>query len=92
MSDGNRFKEVDIVVLDSVIPPERAVTIIQLDVEGFERHVLEGAMETIRRCKPILILETLPESDSLSEILSSLRYRVSGKLHENTVLTHTGHG
>jgi len=49
-------------------------------------------MQTIIRCKPILILETLPESNSLSEMLSSLGYGVSGKLHENTVLTQTGQG
>ena len=91
-SNGDQFKEVDIVELDSVIPPERAVSIIQLDVEGFEKHVLAGAMQTIIRCKPILILETLPESNSLSEMLSSLGYGVSGKLHENTVLTQTGQG
>lgn len=30
---------------------------IQLDVEGYEYNVLEGAVETISRCKPIIMVE-----------------------------------
>ena len=32
--------------------------IIKIDVEGGEFNVLEGAIETIYRCKPVIILET----------------------------------
>jgi hypothetical protein len=64
---------------------ERHVSIIQLDVEGFEQPALMGAMETIKRCKPILILENCPEPDWLAENILSLGYRISGNLHKNTV-------
>ncbi len=33
------------------------VDLIKLDVEGHERRVLEGAQETILRCRPALIIE-----------------------------------
>ncbi len=34
------------------------VSLIKIDVEGHEEQCLEGAMETIRRCKPVLWLES----------------------------------
>jgi hypothetical protein len=34
--------------------------VIHLDVEGYERAALEGARKTIARCRPLLVLETLP--------------------------------
>lgn len=36
------------------------VRLIKIDVEGAETDVLEGAAETIRRCRPILVLEVVP--------------------------------
>lgn len=82
----NGFVTVPILALDASLPVERQVSIIQLDVEGFEKPALTGAMETIRRCMPILILENLPEEEWVSENILALGYRFSGKLHENTVL------
>ena len=33
------------------------VGFIKIDVEGFERAVIEGASDTIRRCRPVLLVE-----------------------------------
>lgn len=33
------------------------VDFMKLDCEGFEHHVIEGARDTIRRCKPCIIVE-----------------------------------
>lgn len=38
------------------------VDFIKIDVEGYEFHVLEGAIETLRRCRPCLIVEQKPET------------------------------
>lgn len=80
-----RFVEVEIVRLDDVVPPDRRVAILQLDVEGFEQSALGGAMATIRRCKPVIILENVPEPDWFCRTIQSLGYAASGTLHENTV-------
>jgi FkbM family methyltransferase len=86
--NSEHTKQVDILRLDGLIPADRKVAIIQLDVEGFEQHALNGAMRTIRRCKPLLILETLPKHAWLAEKLLSLGYQITGKVHANTVLTN----
>lgn len=77
---------VQIVAIDEVVPSNRKVSIIQLDVEGFERPALSGALQTIQRCRPIIILETVPEESWFSENILRLGYRIEGTLHDNTVL------
>ena len=50
---------------------------IKIDVEGAEKHVILGAMETIRKYYPILIFETdqVPTiSDTIFSILQELHY------------------
>ena len=85
-SKKSQFVEVEIVSLDDVLPSDRQISIVQLDVEGFEKHALAGAIETIKRCKPILILEHLPEEDCLNENILNLGYRITRRVHKNTVL------
>ena len=77
---------VEVVTVDEVIPSEREISIIQLDVEGFEKPALAGALKSIRRCKPILILESLPDEDWLSTNILQLGYRIAGEAHDNTIL------
>lgn len=43
--------------LDNIIPPTESVSMIKIDVEGAELQVLEGAIETIKRTKPLIIFE-----------------------------------
>lgn len=38
----------------------RDVDLIKIDCEGYEAFVLEGARETLTRCKPVLIVEQKP--------------------------------
>jgi FkbM family methyltransferase len=77
---------VKIVTIDEIVPSERKVSIIQLDVEGFEKSTLTGALLTIHRCKPIIILESLPEENWLSENILQLGYQMAGSVHGNTIL------
>lgn len=78
---------VKILKIDDVIPTDRKISIIQLDVEGFEQPVLTGAIATIKRCKPIIILENLPNEDWLSANILQLGYKVMGKVSGNTILS-----
>lgn len=43
--------------LDNIIPNNLQVHLIKIDVEGAEYQVLKGAIETIRRNRPIIIFE-----------------------------------
>lgn len=66
--------------IDDVILSNTKISILQLDVEGYEEFALQGAIQTITRCKPIIILET-----DCKEILSNLSYKFYKKLHHNYV-------
>jgi FkbM family methyltransferase len=83
---GFAYEEIRVVAVDEAVPAARTVTILQLDVERYEQQALAGALRTIKRCMPILILENLPE-DSVwfEQTIIALGYRQDGKLHANTV-------
>lgn len=88
--DPRTDQEVRIVTIDSIVGRERPVSIIQLDVEDHEKAALTGALDTIRRCLPIIILEVRKGSDLLqspwfSDTILSLGYRQTTTLHGNTV-------
>ena len=90
-SEIGKFVPIKIETLDSIIPEDRHISILQLDLEGFEIPALKGAINTIKRCKPILILEILSHNDILSnewftENILSLGYQITGKVHNNTIV------
>ncbi len=63
---------VEIVPFDSLgLRPD----IVKIDVEGYERHVLEGMTETLKDAQPILLLESNAEDRACMELLSPLGYR-----------------
>lgn len=43
--------------LDELVPEDLAVAFIKIDVEGGEVGVLQGGVETLRRCRPIVAFE-----------------------------------
>jgi FkbM family methyltransferase len=49
---GNDFK---IITIDSLGVED--CDLIQLDVEGFEQFALEGAIDTIKKCWPVIVIE-----------------------------------
>lgn len=44
-------------LLDNVIPNTTEIGFIKIDVEGAELEVFQGAINTITRCKPVIIFE-----------------------------------
>lgn len=44
-------------LLDHIIPENMPIAMIKIDVEGAELQVLQGAVETIKRTKPLIIFE-----------------------------------
>jgi FkbM family methyltransferase len=85
-----RTEAVTIMSLDTVITEKDKVSIIQLDVEGYEEQALKGAMEIITTSKPILILEcwhpTMFDSDFFQNEIMPLGYTRGPNLHDNAVL------
>lgn len=63
--------------------------VIQLDIEGFELYALQGAIETIKRCKPIIVLEYFWESrygvtrGEIEKLLVEIGYKVGGTIPES---------
>ena len=43
-------------------------------------------METIRRCRPLIILETRPDASWISENLYPLGYQEAGRVQYNSIL------
>ncbi len=43
--------------LDNIIPVDQKIDFIKIDVEGAEFSVMQGAIQTIKRCKPIIVFE-----------------------------------
>jgi FkbM family methyltransferase len=89
-AEGAEGETVQIVTVDETVGPDRNVSVIQLDVEGYEHEALAGASKTIRRCLPILILEvrpnsTLPQSDWFAENILGLGYRRITEVQGNQV-------
>jgi FkbM family methyltransferase len=83
---AGRTAAVQVVTVDHLVPADRTVSILQLDVEGHERQALSGALQTIQRCWPVLILEKLPDPSWLADHILSLGYRPCGHLHGNALL------
>lgn len=66
--------------------------LIHLDIEGFELNALRGAVETIRRCRPVIALEWMNHGekygapDSVVEsFLHSLDYVAHGDVYHDKV-------
>jgi FkbM family methyltransferase len=51
---GSGVQPVPLVTVDDVVPHDGNVSVIQLDVEGYEQAALSGAVGTIARCRPLL--------------------------------------
>jgi FkbM family methyltransferase len=83
-SSDVRATAVPAVRIDDAVPGSAQVTVLHLDVEGHEPLALTGAMETIRRCRPIIVLETDVSGD-LKAALKALGYRRRGHVGVNTI-------
>lgn len=89
--------EVDVVTIDDIFcdnpsrqcSSDRKVTVIHLDIEGYEKQALMGGMKTLDIWRPVLILEknNCVYSDWFQrEIMDKLQYRRKKlSIHNNSV-------
>ena len=73
------------VTIDGCMPADRCVAVIQLDVEGHEAEALAGGMSTIARCRPVLVLETVP-TQFYEDSLRPFGYEPEERVNANTIL------
>lgn len=65
------------------------VSVIQLDVEGFELDALKGAVQTIQTCKPTVLIED--NSNNCAPFLEGLGYVYIGRIPGLAVWTEKQH-
>jgi FkbM family methyltransferase len=83
---GGQGEEVQLAAIDEAVASDRRVAVIQLDVEGHEQRALAGAMHTIDRCRPLIVVETLPDAAWVAEELEPLGYELDGSIDLNFVI------
>jgi FkbM family methyltransferase len=54
------------------------LSLVQLDVEGFELPVLQGAVNTIRACEPVIVIED--NRNNCAGLLAALGYQEVGRI------------
>jgi len=87
---GEKVEYVKVVTIDETIRSNRKVSVIQLDIEGFENEALIGAMSTIKRCQPIIILESLPndqlqKGDWFAKNILDMGYKLYHRIYRNMI-------
>jgi FkbM family methyltransferase len=67
-------------------------SLIFLDIEGYEGFAIEGAIETIKRCKPIIILEVHWVSikqgwdkEKINKLMFSLGYKILKEFEKDII-------
>lgn len=63
------------------------VDLLMLDIEGHERAALAGAAETIRRCRPLIVVEHKHDSGLVDKICSLYNYSIVDIQRHDAVLT-----
>ena len=68
--------------------------LIHLDIEGYEFFALQGAIETIKRCKPQIAIEWLGHNklygvsdEEITKFLTDLGYREIGKVYNDLIFS-----
>lgn len=70
--------------LDEIIPPSKKVSIIKMDIEGFEPNALIGGQRILSDNSPILYIEADSEKrkEDIEDIIQPLRYNSIGVIND----------
>lgn len=92
---GEGTIEVEVTRIDDLVPANRKVTLLHLDIEGHEVPALQGAARLLADNAPLVVLEAnkphvrasfLEQLDSLAP---RARYRIGGVIENNAIFVPT---
>lgn len=89
--EDDRGIEVDVATLDSLVGADRRVTVMHLDVEGFEMLALKGASRILKDQRPLILLEAgKPWKQkacltTLNELVPGAGYELAGVIERNAI-------
>lgn len=63
--------------------------LIQLDIEGYERVALKGAVNTIQKCKPTISCERKHDNEDVLDILDQYDYKLIDQIGDDSIFIHT---
>lgn len=84
--------EVEQVKLDEIIPKDKKVDLIKIDVESYEIPVLKGASEILERMSPVIQCEILVEetrTEFYAQVLKPLGYNCYMMLKDGLAFTES---
>ncbi|WP_407493837.1 FkbM family methyltransferase [Pseudooceanicola sp. MF1-13] len=90
-ADGDRVLEIDIQTLDMLVPEGRPVSLIHLDVEGFEPAAVTGARRIISEYRPMVVTEgekawkTRAILNLLNDHYLTGEYKLMGAIENNSI-------
>ncbi len=84
-ASGEGIVDVQSVMLDFAVPLERPVSILHLDVEGFEKFALRGAYHIINRWTPVLIVELFDKPQFIQRHFRAVDYVQLGEINGNFI-------
>lgn len=88
---GNHVVNVEVTTLDDLIPANRKISVLHLDIEGYELQALMGAKRIIAEHKPIIVLEAAKRSmqrvykRALRNHFPDLRYHITDVIERNAI-------
>jgi FkbM family methyltransferase len=74
----------EVTTVDDMLPDNEIIDILHLDVEGLEQQALTGSLNTIIKYKPLIIIETLPDTVWIEKNLTPLGYKLTQKISHNS--------
>ncbi|UOM36307.1 FkbM family methyltransferase [Acuticoccus sp. I52.16.1] len=89
-AEDEGYIEVDVVRVDELVERGRKVSVIHLDIEGFERQALRGAGRLVRRFHPKLVIEgRRTTAEWLAQSFPKAGYQEVGAWEKNRIFEAT---
>lgn len=90
-SFGEKTLDIEIKTLDSF--EFKDVSLVKIDVQGFEDRVLQGAKKTLTEQKPIVVMEVIthkgmPPDQKLLDIMNSFEFKVVSIVGKDYIFRH----